>query len=126
MSSMRNSSRPPAARARSKLSSAEKAWPTCRYPLGLGAKRKTACDMSHSTKDRPYHASDCGRFNEPAGSMVRPGLRGDSCLDAGHGVKGSIDNKPPAAAPIDTLWVPHLLPPPKILPVRCPTALRPT
>src|SRR5262249_60560219 len=41
MSSMRSSSRPPAARAISKLTRAESAWPRCRKPFGLGAKRKT-------------------------------------------------------------------------------------
>src|SRR5258705_12523969 len=40
MSSMRSRKRPPVWRARSKLSSAEKAWPRWRYPFGLGAKRK--------------------------------------------------------------------------------------
>ena len=35
---------PPAcARAMSKLSSADSAWPRCRGPFGLGAKRKTGC-----------------------------------------------------------------------------------
>src|ERR1700681_3392828 len=40
MSSMRSRKRPPLRRARSALSSAENAWPRCRYPFGLGAKRK--------------------------------------------------------------------------------------
>src|SRR6516162_6151386 len=41
MSSMRSRKRPPDRRAMSKFSNAENAWPRWRYPLGLGAKRKT-------------------------------------------------------------------------------------
>src|ERR1043166_3449800 len=41
MSSMRSSKRPPVTRAMSSLMRALSAWPRCRYPSGLGAKRKT-------------------------------------------------------------------------------------
>src|SRR5262245_55857174 len=41
MSSMRMRKRPPDARAISKLINADRAWPRCRWPFGLGAKRKT-------------------------------------------------------------------------------------
>ena len=40
ISSMRSSRRPPSSRAMSWLSRAEKAWPRCKYPFGLGAKRR--------------------------------------------------------------------------------------
>src|SRR5574337_313295 len=50
MSSMRNRNRPPQARARSKFSSAEKAWPRWRNPFGDGAKRKTDGGMAEDTR----------------------------------------------------------------------------
>src|SRR5438105_15505148 len=41
MSSMRSRKRPPASRAARHPSQAERAWPRCRYPVGLGANRVT-------------------------------------------------------------------------------------
>src|SRR4051794_23718420 len=45
MFSIRSNRRPSSRRASASFSSAEKAWPRCSSPFGLGAKRKTGAPL---------------------------------------------------------------------------------
>src|ERR687898_2609582 len=46
VSSMRRMNVPPDPRASNQLNKAVRALPTCRWPVGLGAKRTRICDMN--------------------------------------------------------------------------------
>ena len=48
VSSMRRTRVPPCWRAKSQLNSADRAPPTCRYPVGAGAKRTRGLDVTGS------------------------------------------------------------------------------
>ena len=63
MSSRRSRKRPPASRAARQPSSAERTWPRCRYPVGLGANRVTtlsALDASLPAAADDSRAADLG------------------------------------------------------------------
>lgn len=57
MSSRRNRKRPPAARAARQPSSAERACPRCRYPVGLGANRVTTGGLFSNIAPHPSAAA---------------------------------------------------------------------
>src|SRR5215472_12434507 len=68
MSSIRSKKRPPSRRAARHPSSADRTWPRCRYPVGLGANRVTV-------DPAPAGASDIG---------IRPGLGCSAASDIGE------------------------------------------
>ena len=59
VSSMRRMNVPPAPRASSQLKSAVRALPTCRWPVGLGAKRTRMCEATSCTE--PMQGQDVSR-----------------------------------------------------------------
>src|SRR5689334_22486885 len=73
MSSMRRRKRPPAARADSNAVSAANAWPRCRNPVGLGAKRVTIMARRIYTEKRAMIMLDGPRIapeRGPASHLV--------------------------------------------------------
>src|SRR5262249_35660254 len=89
MSSMRSRKRPPRARARSKLSSAENAWPRCRKPFGLGAKRRMGVVMTKARglDNSLHHAALEIRLRPPERSIPTMTLRLEPRADGVAGVR---------------------------------------
>ena len=62
ISSMRSRKRPPAPRAACHPTSAERTWPRCRWPVGLGAKRVTTSLMRRRASQAPPRRDTARRF----------------------------------------------------------------